>query len=157
MPLYATPTQQQTPVKCLWEALGRYLHLTTVFLLISQLQDAESCSEFLLLHIQLQCMLTGVGPCHGRRGRTSGSPPALGLMSGTRPCVSAIIDGKAFVVLLFESTLSRAMRLIFPVPDLLEEVRHVDLFRLHLNHPWMFDHSPWSGSSRAFFLKTEAC
>lgn len=44
--------------------------------------------------------------------------------------------------------------LVFPVPDLLQEVRHVDFLSLHLYHPWVFQHAPWCGSARAIFLET---
>ena len=45
------------------------------------------------------------------------------------------------------------MGLIFPFPDLLEELGHVDLFVLYLEHPGMFQHPPGSCSSSGFFLE----
>lgn len=46
---------------------------------------------------------------------------------------------------------------ILPVPYLLEEVSHVDFLRLHLHHPWVLEHTPWSCSSWAFFLEAGIC
>lgn len=44
--------------------------------------------------------------------------------------------------------------LVLPVPDLLQEMRHVDLLRSDLDHPWMLSHPPWCRSSRWIFLET---
>lgn len=43
---------------------------------------------------------------------------------------------------------------ILPIPNLLEEVAHVDFFGFHLNHPWMLKHAPWRRTSRAILLET---
>jgi len=44
--------------------------------------------------------------------------------------------------------------LIFPVPDLLEEMLHVDLFGANVNHPRVFEHAPWCGSPSGILLQT---
>lgn len=46
------------------------------------------------------------------------------------------------------------MALVAPVPHLLDEVSHVHFLVLHVQHPRMFQHPPWSCSSRWFFLET---
>lgn len=43
---------------------------------------------------------------------------------------------------------------IFPIPHLYQEMFHVDFLALHFDHPRMFKHSPRSGPTRRFFLKT---
>ena len=46
-----------------------------------------------------------------------------------------------------------AESLILPVPHLLQEVSHVDLLGLHLDHPRVLEHAPGSGSARAFLFE----
>jgi len=43
--------------------------------------------------------------------------------------------------------------LIFPIPNLLQEMLHVDLFSFHFNHPGVFEHAPWCCSARTVFLE----
>jgi hypothetical protein len=47
--------------------------------------------------------------------------------------------------------------LILPVPNLLEEVLHVNFLGSHFDHPRVLEHTPWGGSTRAVFLKTKYC
>lgn len=42
---------------------------------------------------------------------------------------------------------------ILPIPDLPQEMFHVNVPTMHLDHPWMFQHAPGCGSSGGFFLK----
>ena len=43
---------------------------------------------------------------------------------------------------------------ILPVPNLSQEMFHVDFFAVHLHHPRMFEHAPWGRSSRWFLFQT---
>jgi hypothetical protein len=43
---------------------------------------------------------------------------------------------------------------LLPVPNLRQEIRHVDLLVLHLHYPWMIQHPPRTRSPRRVFLKT---
>lgn len=45
--------------------------------------------------------------------------------------------------------------LLFPVPDLFQKIGHIDFLALHVHDPRMFQHPPWSSSSRRFFFQTE--
>lgn len=40
------------------------------------------------------------------------------------------------------------------LPYLLQECRHGDLLRLHVQHPWMFQHAPRSSPTLRVFLQT---
>ena len=42
---------------------------------------------------------------------------------------------------------------ILPIPDLAQEVGHVDFLALHLDHPWVLHHAPGRGSARRFFFE----
>lgn len=42
---------------------------------------------------------------------------------------------------------------ILPVPDGLQELHHVDAFTLHLNHPWVIEHSPWCCTTVGLLLE----
>jgi hypothetical protein len=43
---------------------------------------------------------------------------------------------------------------ILPIPNLLQESRHIDLLSLHLGHPGMFQHPPGRRSPRRLLLQT---
>lgn len=63
--------------------------------------------------------------------------------------IGRINDGEGMVEVLFSAHFS-----IFPVPYLYQEMLHIDFLALHFNHPRMFKHSPRSGTTGGFFLKT---
>ena len=44
-------------------------------------------------------------------------------------------------------------RSILPIPYLFQEVLHVDFLVLHVNHPWMLEDAPWSGSAVGIFFQ----
>lgn len=43
---------------------------------------------------------------------------------------------------------------ILPVPDLSQEMLHVNFLAVHLDHPGMFEHAPWRCSSRRLLFQT---
>jgi hypothetical protein len=43
---------------------------------------------------------------------------------------------------LNRKSLNRETNLILPIPNLLQEVTHVDFLRLHFEHPWVVEHAP---------------
>lgn len=59
-----------------------------------------------------------------------------------------------FLKILICSSIRLFGILIFPVPNLLQEMWHVHLLRSDLNYPRVLGHSPWSRSSRWVFLET---
>lgn len=46
-------------------------------------------------------------------------------------------------------------RSVFPVPDLLEEMLHIDFLPLHFDHPGVLQHSPRGRAARSFLFQTE--
>ena len=46
---------------------------------------------------------------------------------------------------------------LFPVPNLRQEIGHIDLFVFHLHYPWVIQHPPGTGSSGSILLETMNC
>ena len=42
---------------------------------------------------------------------------------------------------------------ILPIPNLSQEMLHIDLLGVHLDHPGMFEHAPWCCSSQWFLFQ----